>query len=551
MFVRVKLSGKYEYLQIVKNHRENGKVKQQVIGSLGRLDILLQSGTLDNLARSLLRFGKKLKVVEAHKAGDLEAREVLSIGPALVFDRLWRFMGLKQIIEKLLENRKFLFSVERTVFLTVLHRMFAPGSDRQADRWKEGFRIEGVEGLQLHHAYRAMAWLGEELPITEQTGAAGFAPRCTKDRIEEMLFNQHQDLFSSMELVFFDTTSIYFEGQGGKTIGQLGKSKDKRPDLKQMVVGVVLDGKGRPICCELWPGNTTDVKTLIPIIKRLKKRFAIDSICVVADRGMISKKTIAEMESASPPIRYILGVRMRNLKEAKEEVLADEAEYLEVFAERVKAKDPSPLQVKEVMVQGRRYVQCFNPEQAKKDVATRKAIIEGLQEKLKQGEKSLVGNKGYRKYLASSEEGNVFTIDEEKAKDEERFDGIWILRTNTDFTAEEVALKYKQLWMVEMIFRFMKSILLTRPIFHKYDETIRGHVFCSFLGLVLIKELQRRLEAKELKLEWNDILRDLERLQEVEVISNSQTFYLRTELKGNCNDILRAAGVKVPPSIRQ
>ncbi len=163
-----------------------------------------------------------------------------------LFDRLWRFMGLKQIIEKLLENRKFLFSVERAIFLTVLHRLFAPGSDRQADKWKEDFRIEGVEGLQLHHAYRAMAWLGEELSITEQTGATGFAPRCTKDRIEEMLFNQHQDLFSSLELVFFDTTSIYFEGQGGESIGRLGKTKDWRPDLKQMVVGVVLDGEGRP-----------------------------------------------------------------------------------------------------------------------------------------------------------------------------------------------------------------------------------------------------------------------------------------------------------------
>ena len=267
---------------------------------------------------------------------------------------------------------------------------------------------------------------------------------------------------------------------------------------------------------------------------------------------MISKKTIEEMESATPAIRYILGVRMRNLKEAKEEVLADEGEYLEVFGGRKKAKDPSPLQVKEVMVKGRRYVQCFNPEQAKKDAATRDAILESLKERLKQGEKSLVGNKGYRKYLKSNhEEGKVFTIDEAKAKEEERFDGIWILRTNTDFTAEEVALKYKQLWMVEMIFHTIKSILETRPVYHKHDETIRGHVFCSFLGLVLAKELQKRLEVKELKLEWNDILRDLDRLQEVEVISDSQTFYLRTELKGNCYDILHASGVKIPPSVRQ
>ena len=185
-----------------------------------------------------------------------------------------------------------------------------------------------------------------------------------------MLFRQNQDLFTSLELVFFDTTSIYLGGggqrEGGETIGERGKSKDRRPDSKQMVVGAVLDGMGRPICCELWPGNTTDVKTLIPIIDRLKKRFAIESICIVADRGMISKQTIEELESATPPIRYILGVRLRNLKEAREDVLSDEAQYMEVFAARVKSKDPSPLQVKEVMVEERRYVQCYNTEQVKK-----------------------------------------------------------------------------------------------------------------------------------------------------------------------------------------
>ena len=209
-----------------------------------------------------------------------------------------------------------------------------------------------------------------------------------------------------------------------------------------MVVGAVLDGEGRTICCELWPGNTTDVTTLIQIIDRLKERFGIKKVRGVADRGMISKTTIASLESATPPIQYILGVRMRNLKEAKQEVLGDEGEYLEVFEPRKTSKDPSPLLVKEVMVDERRYVQCFNPEQAEKDAADRKAILEKLQKQLKRGDKE-----------------SVLAIDEAKAKEEERFDGIWILRKNTKVTAPEVALKYKQLWTVEEIFRSMKSIL--------------------------------------------------------------------------------------------
>ena len=551
MFVRVKPSGKYQYLQVVENHRVGKAVKQKVIGSLGRLDKLIESGKLDNLARSLLRFSEKLKVVEAHTHGNIAAKEALSIGPALVFERLWDEMGLKQIISELLDSRRFVFSVERAIFLTVVHRLFEPGSDREADKWREDYRIDGVEDLELHHLYRAMGWLGQRLAEREQTGNTGFSPRCTKDRIEEKLFECHRDLFSSLELVFFDTTSIYFEGEGGEGLGELGNSKDKRRDLKQMIVGVVLDGEGRPIFCELWPGNTTDVKTLLPIIGRLKNRFGISSICVVADRGMISKATIKELESSKPPIRYILGVRMRNLKEAKEEVIGDDGEYEEIFAEREKATDPSPLQVREVMVEKRRYIQCLNVEEARKDAADREAIIESLKEKLKHGDKSMVGNKGYRRYLKKPEEGKHFQIDEEKIKTEDRYDGIWILRTNTDFEAKEVALKYKQLWMVEQIFRSVKSILVTRPIFHKHKDTIRGHVFCSFLGLVLVKELQSRLEGKGKKVEWKDTLRDLRRLREVEVRLDSQTYYLRTELKGNCVDILRAARVRIPPTVRQ
>jgi transposase len=365
------------------------------------------------------------------------------------------------------------------------------------------------------------------------------------------LFEQHRDLFSSLELVFFDTTSLYFEGEGGETLGQRGNSKDHRPDLKQMIAGAVLDGEGRPICCEMWPGNTTDVESLIPVIERMKRRFGIHCVCIVADRGMISQKTIERLQSSTPPIEYILGVRMRKLKEVREKVLADEAEFLEVFRERRLAKDPSPLKVKEVWVEDRRYISCYNSEQARKDAASREAILESLKEKLKHGDKILVGNKGYRRYLKNPEKGSHFTIDEQKAKEEERFDGMWILRTNTDLPSTEVALKYKQLWMVENIFRSVKSILQTRPVYHKYDATIRGHVFCSFLALVLVKELQSRLHSKRMRLEWKDVLRDLDRLQEVEVVFGSQRFFLRTELQGSCVDVLRAAGVKIPPAVRQ
>ena len=405
-----------------------------------------------------------------------------------------------------------------------------------------------MEGLALHHLYRAMGWLGEPLPEHEQRGKTPFAPRCVKDLIEEALFERHRDLFTDLDVVFFDTTSIYFEGEGGETLGRHGNSKDHRPDLKQMVVGVILDGGGRPVCCEMWPGNTTDVKTLIPIVERLRERFRIGTVCVVADRGMISASTIKTLEGMDG-LTYILGARMRRQKEVKEDVLGRAGRYHEVYAKSDDPKAPSPLKVKEVLVGNKRYIVCHNEDQAKKDAADREAILAHLRDQLKQGDKSLVGNKGYRKYLKA--DGPRFSIDEARIQAEARYDGKWVLRTNTTLSPEDTALRYKQLWMVEQVFRTTKSILDTRPIYHKCDETIRGHVFCSFLALMLKTELYERLERKGRQFEWNDIRRDLEALQETELEIGEQTYFLRTELRGTCHEVMRAAGAPSLPTLRQ
>ena len=164
------------------------------------------------------------------------------------------------------------------------------------------------------------------------------------------------------------------------------------------------------------------------------------------------------------------------------------------------AKDPAPLKVKEVWVKERRYVVCLNEEERRKDAHDREAILAHLKEQLRSGDKSLVGNKGYRRYLRVEGSGH-FAIDEKQVKAEQRYDGIWVLRTNTDYNAETVAHVYKALWTVEDIFRTTKSILETRPIYHMRDEAIRGHVFCSFLALLLKQELESRMRRADLALE--------------------------------------------------
>lgn len=296
-----------------------------------------------------------------------------------------------------------------------------------------------------------MAFLGEK--IKDQKDHTPFSPRCIKDVIEEDLFSERQNLFSALDIVFFDTTSIYFEGEGGKTLGERGHSKDHRPDLNRMIVGVIPDNSGNPVCCEMWPGNTTDVKSLVPVVERIRSRFHIGMFCIVSDRGMISEKTMAYLEKEHIP--YILGARMRKIKEIKVEVLTRAGRYREVYPEGVSSKDPSPL----VLVDDRRYIVCLNDRQA---------IIDSLVEKLKSNPKELIGNKGYRKYLSMDRES--VSLNEQKVEEEKRFDGKWVLKTNTTLTAEQMSLKYKELWQVEQVFRDMKSVLDTRPIFHQRDE---------------------------------------------------------------------------------
>jgi hypothetical protein len=545
MYFRKKLAAGRTYLQIVESHRCGGKVRQQVVATLGRLDALAASGQLERLLRSGARFAEQAMLLESARDEAALAIATRRIGPALVFERLWQETGCRSVVAGLASRRKHEFALERAVFLTVLHRLFCGGSDRAAERWREDYRIDGAEELHLHHLYRAMAWLGEELPETQQAGRTPFAPRCTKDLIEERLFAARRDLFSTLDLVFMDTTSLYFEGAGGETLGRHGFSKDHRPDLPQMILAVILDGDGRPVCCEMWPGNTADVTSLVPVIERLRQRFAIARVCVVADRGMISAETLAEIEARG--LLYILGVRERTDKLVRDLMLGDPAPFVP-FLERKPRKDTA-YEAKAVTLASRRYIVCRNDEEAEQDAADRAAILSALEQQLARGDKALIGNKGFRRFLKTTGE-NRFTIDRAKAEEDEKFDGIFVLRTNTGLNPVEAMLCYKQLWTVEAIFRTSKSLLATRPIFHQLDATIRGHVFCSFLALTLKKALEDRIAALGRAASWQDVLADLHSLTETEVEQDGKRFLLRSAPRPVASLALRAAGVALPPTVR-
>jgi hypothetical protein len=546
MFVREKRINGYTYLYLVETVREDGRAKQRIIKNLGRKEALTASGALERLASSVARYAERAVVLSQLEAGNPERLACKRIGAPLLFGRLWEETGCRAVIEDLLAARAFEFPVEQAVFATVLHRIMVSGSDRACEKWLADYDLPGVDGLALHHFYRAMAWLGEELPAGQQGSATPFAPRTVKDLIEERLFERRRDLFSELSVVFMDTTSLSFTGAGGEILGERGYSKDHRPDLLQMILGVVIDAAGRPICSEMWPGNTADVRVLVPVIDRLRSRFAIGRVCVVADRGMISAPTIAALEERG--LEYVLGARERTDSLVRTAVLADQRPFTPLCIPRAGGEE-TQLFVKEVQVEGRRYIVCRNEAEAAKDAADRQAIVAALDQQLKQGDKALIGNSAYRRYLRATSK-KAFEIDPGKLADEARYDGLFVLRTNARITPLQAVLRYRDLIQVEQLFRTAKALMRTRPIYHSSDAAIRGHVFCSFLALILRKELDERCRMVGFRPEWGDVLRDLDRLQEVAITKDGRQMTLRTPATGVIGPLFKAARIALPPNLR-
>ena len=537
MFVVERVARGHRYLYLVESVREGKVVRQRTIKALGRKDALVASGELDRLASSIVRHSERSVILSDIDAGRIASHR---IGGPLLFGRLWERLGIGAVLEDQLAGRQFGFAVERAVFVATLHRLFVSGSDRGCIDWMQSYAIEGAEDLALHQFYRAMAWLGEEV---EEKAEGALAPRCVKDVIEEKLFERRRDLFTDLSLVFMDTTSLSFYGAGGETLGKRGHSKDFRPDLAQMILALVVDAEGRPICTEMVPGNTADVTVLLPVVERLRTRFGITRACVVADRGMISADTIATLEKQG--MEYILGARERSTSVIRDIVLNDTAPMVPLVLDRQRGE--TQLWAKEVKVGKDRYIVNLNEAEARKDKADRQAIIDGLQSQLKKGDKALVGNSAYRRYIKTS--GKSFEIDLGKLADEARFDGITVLRTNAKVTPLQAVIRYRDLLQVESLFRAAKASFDTRPIFHQSDAAIRGHVFCSFLALVLAKELTRLCEAKGLRPEWQPLLNDLDRLQQATIEKDGKVITTRTHVTGQVGNVFKAAGIALPSNL--
>ncbi|MDQ7822531.1 MAG: IS1634 family transposase [Candidatus Eremiobacteraeota bacterium] len=524
MFIRVKkvTSGRkqYDYLQICETSREDKKVRQKVIATLGTMDELVPSGQLDRFVESMAKFSQNLQVLNLHQEGALSAEWSKSWGPSLIFRRLWEQLQIPEIIKAALTERAFQFDVEKTLFAIALQRLVKPGSDLLGSSWvKRAIYGEGLENIGLQHFYRALGFLAGK-----------------KEYVEDQLFERRRHmLINEVDIVFFDTSTLYFEGKGPKNFAKRGFSKDGHAQDNQIVFGVVMSREGTPLSCMWWPGNTADVETIRDVASSLKKRFYVKDVVLVCDRGMVSAKNLKRFTALG--FKYIVGMKMRKTRHVKTKVMGKRGRYLEVREN---------LRVKEVSYRHQRYVLCYNPQEAERDKKKREAILDDLREKLAGGEaRSLIGNKGYRAYL--SVEREALHIDELKVQREARYDGKYVLRTNTDLPKEKVALTYKGLQDVEALFRDLKDILEARPFFHRKEDMVKAHLFSCFLALQLMVELKKRLESESVSIPWKEIILRLEQISAVKVNVGDSEFLLRTEFPPGVNDIFRAAGVRPPP----
>jgi len=513
----------YSYIQLIETERTPRGPRQRVLATLGRVD-LDGPRNVDRLMRNLSRYAERARMIDVLK--DMNPIWAKRYGDVLVADKLWSDLGLKAILRRIGSSGDNEFSFERAVFSMVYDRLADPGSKLSlSEKLREEYYIPETDGLELQHLYRALDILHKN-----------------KERIEEKLFSGHTDLFShQLELVFFDTTSTYFEGSGkGSELKRFGHSRDKRPDRKQLVIGVLMTGEGIPIACRAFPGNTADARTIKPILDDMRKRFNIKRVVFVCDRGMVSEANLRLMASAG--YGYIVGAKM-STHEAKE-AIAKATDY-----EVIKRKDKPELWVKEAVVNGTRYIVCYNPEEALSDKARREEMVARLEKLLLDDPKSLIRNKGFRQFVKLSERPR---IDYDKLREAEKYDGKYVIQvSDPDMGTEEATLAYRELWKIERAFRTLKSSLEVRPVYHWTDRRIEAHVFACFLALVMARELELRLnkesEPDDKRLTAERAIEVLGRVRAVAYRAGSTRILARTELSSDALAILQRIGIKEPP----
>lgn len=498
------------YLSLCESYRdENGKPKRRRLFRLGKEDDPRFKQMMKNLAPKINKIAGLEDVIDIDK--DISTEWSKNIGPKLIFRKLWNDLKFNEIFDS---------KYHEHIFMMVLNRLCDPRSKLACMNWKEGVYEPLWNNVKLHDLYLTLDWLMKN-----------------KSKLEIEMFNNIRDLFNQgIDLMLFDTTSVSYWGEGEECpeLLKFGYSKDKRNDLKQLIVALLMTGKGIPVGHEVYPGNQVDVKTFPQVISKVKDKFNLERIIWVCDRGMISEANIQLLEEIKH--EYIIGVKMRIFNAAQKQVLLNRP-----FKDFKKIHNN--LYVCEVKTDDKRYIVCYNPEQAEQDEINRTYFKRIVQDKvLHLTDKSWIMKNGYKKYIKLKED-IIEGVNNKKLEEERIYDGKWVLVTNTKLEYPEIARYYKSLWQIEHAFRDMKSSLDVKPMYHWTEKRIRGHVFICFLALVLELGFKNKLGGKA---SYSKVMDDLKKLQASAITVKGKRVIKRTEPVGRTEYAFKQLQLAIP-----
>ena len=504
------------YLQLMESYRDGARTRQRLVKKLGREDHVDPS-EIDRLIRSLAPYGS-VRVHDELGADDVQLDPGFEYGSLHALDHVWNELALPRILSDLAADRRFSFDVASVVKAIVFGRVRKPGSERAlVSTWLNDVYAPELEGIELQHAYRSLAFLADVGPELEA-------------RLARVLIDQ---LFLDATLVLFDTTSTYFEGLGPEGLASFGYSRDKRGDRPQVNFGLLTSREGYPLAHWLFPGRQSDVKSMALASREFRERLSLASFTVVADRGMVSEANLQALREEG--ITYIIAERLR--RKTAHEALARAGRYQRVTP---------TIEVKEIKRDGpERVILCRNQERAREDAEKRQAILQHLEHSLEEGSWRENLKPAARRYLKV--DGADARLDVKRIQADARYDGKWILRTTTNLPAGQVALAYRGLWRVENAFRTVKTPLELRPIHHTSEPGVRGHVQSCVLAYLLTCILQDRLDHANLGLNVNDALDQLARIQRIPTHVEGHQLVKTTRPNDQQTAILHAIGAPLPP----
>jgi transposase len=519
----------------------------RIIHTFGRAEDPAVIAQLRRLATSILKRCAPEEV--AAQDGQWRLIHAWPHGDLYVLEALWQRLGIAEVIAEVVGTRQFDFAVERALFAMVANRACAPSSKLYChEQWlREEVRITGTEELELHHLYRAMDFL-----------------EAHQEAIEKALYYRLADLLNlDVDLVFYDTTSLHFEideadegpSRGNQEAGakaypplrKRGKAKNGRDDAPQIVIGLAVTRDGFPVRHWVFPGNTVDVTT-VDRVKADLRGWRLNRCLFVGDAGMVSQANLESLSRGGG--RYILCMPIQRGGEVAEAVIKRPGRYREV-AQNLRVKDVTVGEGE----RRRRYVVCFNPQEAKRQGRHRAQVLKELEAELKSlrhtpGETQtkrlcrLRASRRYGPYLKLSKRGKP-SIDRAAVKVREKLDGKFVVHSNDDtLSAEDMALGYKQLQRVEEAWRSLKSTLRMRPIYHW-----AAHRICALVSLSVLALLLERVAEHHCADTWRNIRDDLKQIQLAQLSSPDRTVWQVTEPSERAANRLKSLKINKPPPV--